>query len=135
MSLWLLLGDVIIFVALFLFAVGHHWSKACLLGTLIAIPSFILWFVAKLQLGSSFTTTAQARELVTHGLYSRFRNPIYFFSSLAVLGIAICLHNAYFYAYLVILIAVQLWRISREQKVLQETFGQTYLEYRRHTWF
>jgi protein-S-isoprenylcysteine O-methyltransferase Ste14 len=134
-SYGLLLGDFIPYVALYVFAVVRHPNERCLLGSIIAIPSFILWFVARLQLGSSFTVTAQARELVTHGLYSRIRNPIYFFSTLALLGIAICLHYLYFYIYVGIAIVPQLWRIRREQQVLQDKFGQTYLEYKRRTWF
>jgi len=35
-----------------------------------------------LPVGQSFSVTPQARELVTHGLYSKIRNPIYVFSAL-----------------------------------------------------
>ena len=54
---------------------------ACLLGL-----GFILWTVARFQLGSSFAVTAQARHLVTHGLYSKIRNPIYVFGSCVIAG-------------------------------------------------
>ena len=134
-SYLLLLGDFLFYVALFALAVIWRRDARCVLGGIIAVPSFVLWFVAKLQLGHSFTFKAEARELVTHGLYSRIRHPIYFFSTLALLGIGICLRSWYFYAYLGITVAGQLWRIHREERVLREKFGPAYLDYRRRTWF
>lgn len=134
-SYLLLLGDFLFYAALFVFTVIWRRDGRCLVGGIIAVPSFVLWFVAKLQLGSSFTPKAEARALVTRGLYSRIRHPIYFFSTLALLGTAICLRSPYFYAYVVLAIGGQLWRVRREDRVLQEKFGQEYLEYRRRTWF
>ena len=134
-SLLLLLGDFLFYLALFVAAVAWRRDAACILGSAITVPSFVLWFVAKLQLGSSFTPRAEARALVTHGLYSRIRHPIYFFASLALVGTAFCLRSAYFSAYVGLTIAAQLWRIRRENRVLREKFGQDYLECRRKTWF
>jgi len=134
-SLLLLLGDFLFYVAVFVAAVIWKRDAWCIAGGVLAIPCFVLWFVAKLQLGSSFTPKAEARALVTHGLYSRIRHPIYFFASLALLGTAICLRSVYFNVYLAVTIAAQLWRIRRENKVLRDKFGQEYLNYRRKTWF
>ena len=134
-SLILLLGDFLFYLALFVAAIIWRRDATCVLGGALAIPSFVLWFVAKLQLGRSFTPKAEARALVTHGLYSRIRHPIYFFSTLAFFGIAICLRSVLFNVYVGMTIATQLWRIRRENKVLREKFGQDYLDYRRKTWF
>ena len=134
-SYGLLLGDFLFYVALFLFAVAWRRDWRCLLGAAIALPGFALWFTAKLQLGASFTLRPDTRKLVTTGLYSRIRHPIYLFSTLAVLGTAVCLHSIYFYAFVGLAVAAQLWRIRMEEKVLRERFGQAYLDYRRRTWF
>ena len=48
-------------------------------------------FIARLQLGKSFAVNPQAKELVTHGLYSKIRNPMYLFSGLLVLSFALAL--------------------------------------------
>ena len=77
----------------------------------------------------------EARELVTHGLYSKIRHPVYFFSTLALVGIAICLRSVYFYPFLGIAVVGQAWRIRLEEKVLREKFGQAYLDYKGGTWF
>jgi|SRR5262249_18037521 len=53
-----------------------EWGAMQTAGLVLLIIGFTLWTVARFQLGSSFTVTAQPRQLVTHGLYSRIRNPI-----------------------------------------------------------
>src|ERR1019366_2449491 len=55
----------------------------------IAIPSFILFMVARIQLGRAFSVKAKATTLVTTGIYSRIRNPIYVFGVLMVAGVII----------------------------------------------
>ena len=47
------------------------------------------WITARVQLGNSFAITAQAKQLVTHGLYSKMSHPIYFFAGIALVGILI----------------------------------------------
>ncbi|PYV51583.1 MAG: hypothetical protein DMG92_03900 [Acidobacteria bacterium] len=53
------------------------WNWAHWLGLAIAAPALVLLCVARNQLGRSFSVTAQARQLVTGGIYSKIRNPIY----------------------------------------------------------
>jgi len=134
-SYLLLLGDFLFFVALFVFAVMRRRDQICVWGSMLAIPSFALWFIAKLDLGSSFTARRAARALVSRGLYSKIRHPIYFFSTLAMVGIAICLRSRGFDFYLVAIVLLQLWRIHMEERALRNKFGEAYLEYRRRTWF
>jgi len=131
----LLLGDLLFYFAVLVAALIWRHDQFCILGSAIALPSFALWFAAKLQLGASFTLKAEARQLVTRGLYSKIRHPVYLFSTCAMLGIAICLRSVYFDLYLAIVIGLQVWRIRREEQVLREKFGQAHLDYRRQTWF
>jgi len=91
--------------------------------------------LARWQLGQSFTLAAEARELVTHGLYAKIRHPVYIFSTLVLVGTAICLRNVFFDAYVVGVIVLQVYRIKREDAVLLQQFGQRYDDYRRRTWF
>jgi len=58
----------------------------CLLGI-----GFVLWTTARFQLGRSLTVTAQAKQLVTRGLYSKIRNPIYVFGSCVIAGLILVL--------------------------------------------
>jgi protein-S-isoprenylcysteine O-methyltransferase Ste14 len=97
--------------------------------------SFVLWMVARFQLGSSFRATAQAHKLVTTGLYSRFRNPIYLFGQLAFLGLAIAWNTILGYAVVALLIPVQMLRARKERAVLDKAFGDEYRAYRARTLF
>jgi protein-S-isoprenylcysteine O-methyltransferase Ste14 len=130
----LALGDVTLYLALLVFGIIRRHDAITLLGAFVAILGFTFVILARLQLGDSFTAKAEARNLITHGLYSRIRHPVYFFGVLALCGIAICLRSVYFNIYLVITIFGLLWRIHRENKVLGEKFGTAYVDYCRQTW-
>src|SRR5881628_46038 len=110
------------------------WSAARCTGLGIAVPAAVLLFVARWQLGRSFSVTPQARQLVTHGLYSKIRNPIYVFSGLMLAGIVIALERPYALLFLLVLIPVQVLRANKEAKVLEAKFGETYREYKTKTW-
>jgi protein-S-isoprenylcysteine O-methyltransferase Ste14 len=58
-------------------------------GVGVAVVSFALLVLARLQLGMSFTVTPRANDLVTHGLYSRLQHPMYMFADSTVCGIAL----------------------------------------------
>ncbi len=65
---------------------GPPWTVARIAGLAIAIPCFLLLALARVQLGRAFSVQAKASTLVTSGLYSRIRNPIYVFGGLAIAG-------------------------------------------------
>ena len=111
------------------------WSAARVAGLCIAVPAAALLFTARWQLGQSFSVTPQAKELVTHGLYAKIRNPIYLFSGLLILGILISLQYHYALLWLLVLIPIQIVRASREARVLEARFGDQYRQYRKETWF
>ncbi len=131
----MLLGDIGFFLGVFVCALIWRRSRLSVWGAVLAVPSFTLWMIAKLQLGAALTPFPEARQLVTSGLYRKIRHPVYLFSSLALVGIAICLNYDYFYAYTILAIAVQLWRIRLEERALRGKFGEAYLDYRKGTWF
>ena len=92
-------------------------------------------FVARIQLGRSFAIRAEARQLVTAGIYSRIRNPIYVFSAILVVAIALAARKPQILAVLLILIPIQIMRARREAAVLEAKFGDEYRRYRQQTWF
>jgi protein-S-isoprenylcysteine O-methyltransferase Ste14 len=112
-----------------------EWSNARWVGLCIAIPAAVLLFVARWQLGTSFSVTPQARALVTHGVYSKIRNPIYVFSGLTLLGVLIALNSRYAFLLLAVVIPVQVIRAHQETKVLEARVGDEYRQYRKGTWF
>ncbi len=121
--------------ALFIHFRGRPWDATCLLGLAILIPSLALWFLARIQLGRSFSVRAQARALVTHGLYSKIRNPVYLFGALVILGVILYSGRLRWLWVFALLVPLQLVRMRKEEKVLQEKFGDAYRAYRQRTWF
>jgi protein-S-isoprenylcysteine O-methyltransferase Ste14 len=133
---WLRFVDVGIYLALAV-VVGQHWQndRHHWIGLAISLTGFALWLLARHQLGSSFAVRAEAKELVTHGLYAKIRNPIYFFAFFAFLGEFVAL-GAYGAIPVLLMFQVgQYMRIKREQQVLEAAFGDEYRTYKSQTWF
>lgn len=128
----------IISVGLFLFmahASNLPWTPNRIAGLAIAAPAFVGLIVARMQLGSAFSLRPKASFLVTSGIYSRIRNPIYVFSTFMLLGLIIWTGRPWLLAILALLVPVQILRARREQAVLAEKFGDQYAAYKRKTWF
>jgi len=112
-----------------------QWNIVRWIGLFIGIPALILLFVARFQLGRSFAVTPQARELVTHGIYSKIRNPMYLFSSLLVIGFVLAVQIPLLTVILLVLLPIQIIRARQEARMLEAKFGQGYRNYRQNTWF
>ena len=105
------------------------------IGLAMVCVSLPLWILARLQLGASFSIKAEARQLVTHGLYSRIRNPIYVFGTAAIFGVLLALQIWLVMALWLLMMPLQFMRSRREERVLREAFGEQYEGYRSRTWF
>lgn len=111
------------------------WTSFRIAGIVIALPALILLVMARLQLGRAFSVQAKATQLVTTGLYSRIRNPIYVFGALMIAGIIVWTGRPLLLLVFVILIPLQIYRSRKEAEVLEREFGSAYVEYRNRTWF
>lgn len=114
---------------------GQPWTWMQTVGICLMIPGFLLWLTAHIQLGTSFSLTPQARKLVTRGLYSKIRNPIYIFSLVFLTGLALLVRRPLLLALGVVIVPMQIVRARREAAVLEEKFGEEYRQYRARTWF
>ena len=110
------------------------WAGLRIAGAILAVVGYVLLITARIQLGKSFAVTPQAKALVTRALYSRIRNPIYLFVDVMWFGLTLFLHLYWLFVPLVLLLAFHWFQARRESEVLQEAFGQTYLDYRKRTW-
>jgi protein-S-isoprenylcysteine O-methyltransferase Ste14 len=111
------------------------WNTMRYIGTTLAVVGVSLVGVARFQLGKSFAVKAEAHELVTRGLYSKIRNPIYVFGVVMLIGLILVVQKPVLWIGLVIIVIGQVIRARREARVLEAAFGDTYREYRRKTWF
>ena len=113
-----------------------EWTPVKLVGAVVAGVSIVLLVVARLQLGAAFSVKAKAKHLVTTGLYSRIRNPIYVFGALTLVGMAIVLGNWVLGVLVaVVLVPLQVYRARKEDAVLAAAFGEEYERYKAGTWF
>ena len=111
------------------------WTATQTAGLCVLVVGFVGWTIARFQLGSSFSATAQARHLVTKGLYSKFRNPIYIFGSCVIAGVILVIGKPVWLLIFVIIIPMQILRSRKESAVLEAAFGEEYRKYRAGTWF
>ncbi len=110
-------------------------TPARIFGVSLALVSFALWMTARIQLGRSFSVAPKATALVTRGIYSKIRNPIYIFSATWIAGLALALGKPIALLLVIPLLPIQAARAKRESHVLEAAFGQAYRDYRRTTWF
>jgi protein-S-isoprenylcysteine O-methyltransferase Ste14 len=116
-------------------ATRHDGSARFYMGMALGVIGLALWATARIQLGKSFSVTAQARALVTTGLYSKIRNPIYFFAGVGYAGFIIAWGNWYALTGICFYFIFQFLRARNESQVLEAAFGDEYRRYRAQTWF
>ena len=128
--------DVTGIILLFIF-VFYHWNGVPnqIFGVILSLLSFALWIVSRRQLGNSFSIVPEASLLITYGIYSKIKHPMYIFSFLCLLGLFIAINNFYLYLLLFPLIVLQIIRIRKENLILKAKFGELYEHYSSNTWF
>jgi protein-S-isoprenylcysteine O-methyltransferase Ste14 len=131
----LLLMVVVLGFVLFRYAGKVVWTPWQIVGLAIFVPAFLLFVLARIELGRAFSVKAKASTLVTTGLYARIRNPIYVFGGLMSVGMIIFAHRPWWLLIWVPLIPLQLLRVRKEERVLEAKFGDAYRDYKRRTWF
>jgi protein-S-isoprenylcysteine O-methyltransferase Ste14 len=112
-----------------------QWTAVRIAGAAIAGVSLLLLVVARLQLGAAFSVRAKAKTLVTTGLYSRIRNPIYVFGGIFILGVSMLVERWEILLLMAALVPMQMVRARKEARVLAAAFGEEYARYKARTWF
>jgi protein-S-isoprenylcysteine O-methyltransferase Ste14 len=111
------------------------WNAERYVGIALMLVGASFIALARYQLGRSFSIKAEAHALVTQGIYSKIRNPIYVFGTVLCAGLLLVLQSPNLWILLVALAIGQTIRARREARVLEAAFGDEYREYRRKTWF
>lgn len=128
-------APMVAIIWLFIAFVKYPWSVWRVAGLILMVFGFTLLTAARINLGNSFTVTPQATELVTSGIYSRIRNPIYIFSTIGIAGTLLYIGKPILLLLLLPIIVMQIMRSRAESRVLEERFGDAYRIYRARTWF
>lgn len=131
------LAILLLFAAIF-FAFSARtivWTPLRIAGISLTALGLVLLVIARLQLGDAFSVKARASTLVTTGLYSRIRNPIYVSAGIVILGAIVFAGRPWWLLVFAVMIPIQVYRSRNEARVLEEKFGSAYREYRQKTWF
>ena len=129
---------LIILVVLFFAPVlrDQPWTPLRIAGIAIALVGLVFLVITHINLGASFAFGAQPKgPLVTHGIYSKIRNPMYVFVDVTVAGLLLAADLPWLLVLIPIWAIFQVRQAGREARMLQEKFGQAYLDYRKKTWF
>ena len=135
LRVWLPLAFGVIAIGAIFRSVPEPRGWMPIAGLAVALIGLAGVIVSRYTLGRSFSVAAKATALVTTGIYSRIRNPIYVSGMFVIGGAILMMRRPAFLAILVILIPLQIIRARREAAVLEATFGDAYREYRKRTWF
>jgi protein-S-isoprenylcysteine O-methyltransferase Ste14 len=126
-------------VSLFIFY--NFWSLSFfkVLGIILSLIGFLIWIIGRIHLRKVFQIMPRAKELITTGIYSKIRHPIYIGGFLISVGwvfyTLFTWLNIFTIIYLVLYVIIEFSRISVEEKLLEKRFGKKYKEYIKKTWF
>ena len=105
---------------------------ADIVSTLLTLGGSIFAVVVLTQLRESFSIMAEARQLVTAGVYSVVRHPLYLAEEIAAIGVVMQFFSLWTALILAAQICFQLRRMRNEETILTEIFPE-YLAYRQRT--
>lgn len=127
--------DLSIFAIFLVYILKHfnHRVPLQIIGLVLSLFFLLLWVLARINLGSAFTVKPRASKLVTSGLYSKIKHPIYLFSALSYFSLLLIFRTPLLYLIGLGLILLQIYRARLENKRLQASFPGDYDKYSKKT--
>lgn len=107
-----------------------------LIGLAVMAAGFAGRITALRKISSSYSQLMipnKEAALITDGVYSRIRHPLYLFYAMEMLGLLLIRFNWISLAMLAADLANTAYRIEREESLLNQRYGSRYGEYRKRT--
>jgi protein-S-isoprenylcysteine O-methyltransferase Ste14 len=101
-----------------------------IIGIVLALLSVLVWIQAFIQIGI-IPCLRQKSKLISSGIYSIVRHPIYLGNILMPLGLALAFRALYALLYVPVIIIFFTVTIFIEEKTLTEEYGQEYSNYKK----
>lgn len=112
-------------------------TGADLFGLLLMVAALYLFWRSHADLGQNWSQTLEVRkghELVTHGVYSSIRHPMYASLWLWFIAQSLILQNWLAGVYPLVAFAMMYFvRLPREEQMMREFSGEKYVDYMRRT--
>lgn len=109
-----------------------------IIGALINIVGLIVWWSAKLTLAENWDAgygKPKIKRLITHGIYSKIRHPLYWGINITLIGLFILYPKVWFVVISLVIIIYFFHRMHTENAYLSEKLGEEYRDYKKKTWF
>jgi protein-S-isoprenylcysteine O-methyltransferase Ste14 len=122
-------------VGVSLYRDGGGLTLKIVIGSLLVLSGFGGRVAGIRRMGASYHQLIRqpAGGLVTGGVYSVVRHPLYLFFTMEMAGFLLIRPTTVSLAALILVLAAVMYRIRREDALLAETFGASFEEYRRRT--
>jgi protein-S-isoprenylcysteine O-methyltransferase Ste14 len=106
------------------------------IGFIIGAIGVVILITGILTLGKYFTASLTPKGLVTHGIYSKIRHPIFIGVILVYLGMELIFQSIYgLFLVFFVLIPFYIYSAIEEEKMLSKTFKDKYTMYKKKTLF
>jgi protein-S-isoprenylcysteine O-methyltransferase Ste14 len=106
------------------------------IGFIIGAIGAIIIITGIMTLGKYFTASINPKGLVTHGIYSKIRHPIFMGVILVYLGVEFIFQSIYgLLLVFFVLIPFYIYSAIEEEKILSEKFKDEYTAYKKKTLF
>ena len=108
-----------------------------IIGLIINIVGLIVWWSAKLTLSENWSAgygKPDIKRLVTRGIYSKIRHPLYWGINTTLAGLILLYPATWFFVTSLAIIIYFFYRMRIETKYLSETLGKEYEDYKRRAW-
>ena len=106
------------------------------IGFIIGAIGVVILITGIVTLGKYFTASMTPKGLVTHGIYSKIRHPIFFGVILVYLGMEFIFQSIYGLLLVIfVLIPFYIYSAIEEEKILSKMFKDEYTAYKKKTLF
>lgn len=96
------------------------------LGLIISVKRFFI------KIGNETDTFKKPRQLITSYWFELSRNPIYLGFSMALFGVWLLLGSmSTVFLPIIFILVVDVWYIRNEEKMLEDTFGKDFINYKK----
>ena len=133
--LWILIHLILLIVIIFFRNQFDSNIIYIYIGILLIVVGLVIWVLARKDMGK-ITVKIIPTKLVTTGIYSKIRHPLYLGVKLVFLGLALLLRSIIgIVLVVVVLIPLHIYRAKKEEQELIKKFGKKYLDYKKKTLF